>query len=228
MRVQLHPAYVLHARPYRETSQLLELLTRDHGRVGAVARGARRRGGGLQPFRPLLVSWSGRGELKTLGHSEGAGSPLGLEGRALLHGFYLNEVMMRLSHRDDPNPGAFAAYDRALVGLAGAAHPEATLRVFEKRLLEALGYALVLEREAAGGAPLDPARRYRYRLEHGPEAAAEGAPGNAPEVAGATLLALAREELSEPGARAEAKALMRHVMAYYLGPKPLASRALFR
>lgn len=228
MRVDLQPGYVLHARPYRETSQLLELVTREFGRVGVVARGVRRRGGGLQPFRPLLVSWSGRGELRTLVASEGAGSPLGLNGRALLNGFYLNEVMMRLTHRDDPNPGAFEAYHRALVALAGPAPAEATLRVFEKRLLEALGYGLVLDRESATGAPLTPGVRYRYRLEHGPEALA-GEAGEAPgTVSGATLLALARESLESRVELVEAKALMRPIMAFYLGPKPLASRALFR
>jgi len=228
MRVQLEPAYVLHRRPYRETSLLLEALTRGHGRVGLVARGARGPRsawrGLLEPFCPLTLSWVGRGELMTLSGAEATGcSPL--QGRGLLAGLYVNELLVRLVPRNDPHPGLYEAYRVTLEALAAELTQEQTLRWFEGRLLEALGYGLALGECDDAGVPIDPARVYRYRIEEGTVQAGEG---EGFPVRGATLLGLTREGLADPQAAREVKQLMRYVLQHYLGERPLASRALFQ
>ncbi|QKT02397.1 DNA repair protein RecO [Ectothiorhodospiraceae bacterium 2226] len=231
MQAQLQAAFLLHRRPYRDTSALLEVFSRDYGRIGLVARGVRgarsRLGPLLQPFAPLLVSWSGRGELGTLTGAEPAGAPLRLPPRVLPSGFYLNELLVRLLRRHDPHEGLFAAYTRALAALAHN-DGEPALRLFERDLLDALGYGLLLDREAHGGVPLSPSERYCYHLELGPLPAVAGAPAAGPIVQGATLLALARGELEDSAVLQEAKQLLRAALAPYLGGRPLQSRRLLR
>jgi DNA repair protein RecO (recombination protein O) len=228
MRVQLVPAYVLHRWPYRETSLLVEVLSRDHGRTSVVARGARRERsaarGLLQPFRPLLLSWIGREGLMTLSAVEGIGGPP-LLGRALLNGLYLNELILRLVPRDDPHSGLYEAYGRALAGLARVETEQLALRRFELELLELLGYGMVLGERDGEGRAIEPEGTYRYRIEVGPVGGAE-AEGLA--VRGATLLALHSGALGDRAIAQEAKRLMRYVLQHYLGPRPLGSRALFR
>lgn len=230
-RVELARAFVLHRRPYRESSVLVEAFSADHGRVGLVARGARRPHsrlrGVLQPFRPVLLSWSGRGELATLTAAEPEGAVRTLAGRGLASGFYLNELLLRLLLRHDPHPELFEIYATVLRRLAASDAHEPLLRVFEKHLLAAIGYGLVLDREAGGGRGIDAATLYRYHSEQGP-IAGPGGDGPGVPVHGRTLIALDREELDDPDMLREAKRLMRDVLAVYLGPRPLASRALFR
>jgi DNA repair protein RecO (recombination protein O) len=228
MRVQLDPAYVLHCRPYRETSLILEALSYAHGRVGLVARGARAHRspwrGLLQPFRPLLLSWSGRHELMTLTGAEAAGGP-SLQGRALLAGLYLNELLVRLVPRGDPLPGLYEEYRLALETLHQGERDQPALRRFERRLLEILGYGMVLGERDDRGEPIDPARVYRYRVESGPVL---GEGGEGVPVRGATLLELTHGPLADPAAAREARQLMRYVLQHYLGDRPLGSRALFQ
>ncbi len=223
-RVDLTPAFVLHRRPYRDTSLLLELITPEHGRVGAVARGARgpksRLRGFLQPFLPLRCSWRGRGELATLTQAEGGGPPLLRAPPATLMGLYVNELLVRLWPRRDPNPGLFGRYAHTLAALAGP-DPEAALRLFERDLLAVLGYALVLDRDDTG-APLDPERTYHCRPGHLPAAGGPGLP-----VPGDALLALARGELRPPHLP-PLRRLTRAALAPLLGDRPLRSRDLFR
>ena len=226
MRVQQQPAYVLHARPWRETSLLLECLTRDQGRIGLVARGvrgARARGGGratLEPFRLLALDFLLRGELGTLTAVE-VGVPLPLSGDALLAGLYLNELTVRLSGRQDPHPALFAAYGEALVRLSAGAALGWTLRRFERDLLGALGYAPQLQREADDGMPVTPESVYVYVPEHGPQRW-HGQPGV--RVSGSALLALAGDH--EPGvvAQAELRRLLRSLISAVLGGGELRSR----
>jgi DNA repair protein RecO (recombination protein O) len=231
MRISLEPAYILHQRPYRNTSALLELFTGSLGRVGLVARGVRsersRLRGVLQPFRPLLVSWSGRGELGTLTGVESDGPAFALSGRALVSALYVNELLMRLLHRDDPHDALFRSYQQTLRGLAGPDPEQPVLRVFEKRLLEGLGYGLVLTHAVDTGAPIESERLYGYRLEHGPVSVAH-CDQDSIVVHGSTLLALAREDLCAPDMLAEAKRLMRAALGLYLGDRPLKSRELLR
>jgi DNA repair protein RecO (recombination protein O) len=234
-RVTLQPACVLHHWPYRDTSLLLELFTPEHGRVGAVARGVRteksRRAGILQSFRKLLVSWSGRGELVTLGGVEEDGAALRLAGSSLLCGFYANELLMRLLPRNDPHAELYATYWSTLRQLADAREDacgalEAVLRIFEKDLLQQLGYGLQLDRTSDTGAPVQPHERYSYEIERGPVAYNERSMGVS--VHGSTLAALSTGTLQEESSLRESKKLMRAVLAHYLGDKPLHSRELFQ
>ncbi len=179
------PAFVLHAYPYKETSLIVEAFTRDHGRVGLVARGAKRPRselrGLLQAFQPITVSYAGAGELKTLAKAEWRGGVPLPSGHALLSGFYLNELLLKLLPREDPHPGLWDDYEAALRALGEAVAPvgqAAVLRHFEVGLLAALGYALPLTREAGGGAVIDPDARYHYAFDAG-RAAVRGRTGRA-------------------------------------------------
>ncbi len=230
-RITLQPAYVLHARPYRDTSALLEVFAREHGRLGLVARGARgaksKLRAVLQPFRPVLLSWLGRGDLGTLTDAEPQGVVPTCAGRGLLSGYYLNELMQRLTHRHDPHPALYDAYREALIGLNDGRWVERVLRLFEKRLLQELGYGLVLDHDAASGAPLRAAAIYHYQLERGPVLSQAGACQGL-LLRGSSLLSLAGDELHDECSLRESKRLMRAVLALYLGDKPLKSRDLFR
>ncbi|MFZ5621294.1 MAG: DNA repair protein RecO [Pseudomonadota bacterium] len=225
---QLQPGYILHQRPYRDTSLLLEVFTRDHGRLGLVARGARgpraRSRGLLQPFQPLLLSWSGRGELGTLAGVEAAGPARRLPGAVLYSGFYLNELLLRLLQRLDPHPELHEAYGRALAALPDAT--ERALRLFEKALLEELGYGLLLDHEAHSGASVEADAWYAYELESGPVRAAEHSPARL-VLAGSSLLSLAAGELHDAQSLADAKRLMRAALGLYLGERELKTREVF-
>jgi len=226
-RVDQQPAFVLHSRPWRETSLVVELLSRDHGRVAVVAKGARRAHsalrGVLMGFQPLLADWSGGGEVKTLIRAERDGFLPLLHGRSLLCGYYLNELVVHLSAREDPHPGLFDAYVEAVAALAADPEPAPVLRRFELALLRELGYGLELEREA-GGAAIEAGRRYAYIIERGPVSGADdGVP-----VSGRTLLALAQEDFSDPRTLVEAKALLRMLINHHLGGRELQSRRVFK
>lgn len=230
-RIQLIPAYVLHRRPYRETSALLELFTGAWGRTGLVVRGIRspksRQRGELQPFRPLLVSWIQRGELGTLTSVETNGPAFDLNGLTLFSAFYLNELLVRLLARQDPHPDLFNYYQACLKQLAENINIESTLRLFEKRMLRELGYGLQLGDEAVHGTAVQPGKHYDYHLESGPVELEGDQPG-AFIFKGSSLLALENEQLDSAESLHDAKRLMRAVLNLYLGNKPLKSRELFR
>ena len=230
-RVENAPGYVLHSRAWRETSLIVEAFTSEFGRVGLVARGARgarsQLRGLLLPFRLLLLSWSGRGELPTLTGADADGRFRLLAGRALFSGFYLNELVMKLLPRNDPHPELFESFRQAVGGLASDETPDIVLRTFEKRLLDALGYGPTLDRAVDTGARVSVDKRYRYVPEHGPME--DPGPGDGVVVSGRTLLALADGAMAAEGERerSEARRLMRSILASYLGPRPLGSRQLF-
>lgn len=232
------PSFVLHAYPYRETSLIVEAFTAGFGRVPMVARGAKRPRsevrGLLQAFQPLALSWAGGGELKTLIKAEWRGGLPLLNGSALLCGFYLNELLLKLLAREDPHPALFDDYAAALQALAtepAGARQAAVLRRFEVRLLAALGYAMQLTRDV-DGAPVDAARTYHYAPERGPRlvvAHAAREPGAHPRlVRGATLLALADGTFPDAETAADAKRLMRDVLDYYLEERRIVSRRVVR
>lgn len=229
-RVSLQPAFLLHQRDYRDSSRLLELLTRDHGRVGAVARGVRsprsRLRGVLQPFQPLLVSWSGRGELVTLSGAEPASRLPALDHGTLMSGFYASELILRLLQRQDPHPGAFTAYGALLQALGAGDAPEPALRMFELELLRELGYGLDPAMDADSGAAVDARHWYRFEPEHG-MVAASGCGDDPCQVPGRSLLALARHELADPVDQRHAKRLLRQVLSIYLGDRPLRTRGVW-
>jgi len=231
MRIQLTPAYLLHQRPYRESSALLEVFTESHGRVGLVARGVRspksRQRGELQPFRSLRLSWNARGELGTLTAVEADGPLHSFKGTVLYSAFYLNELLLRLLARYDPHPGLYRAYQAGLQNFARGLELEPVLRVFEKRLLQELGYGLPLDYEIEMGAPVQPELYYDYQLESGPViTSGEAAQGFI--FKGSSLLALSQERLITAEVLRDARRLMRAALNLYLGNKPLKSRELFR
>jgi DNA repair protein RecO (recombination protein O) len=225
-------AFVLHAYAYRETSLIVEVLSATYGRVALVARGAKRPRselrGVLQAFQPLLLSWAGSSELKTLVRAEWRGGLPLVSGSALLCGFYLNELLIKLLAREDPHPQLFRDYEDALARLAAGAEQAPVLRQFELRLLAELGYALPLTHEADTGAPVNPAARYYYAFERGPRLTAAEPGRRYPQVRGATLLALAELDFAEVDAAAEAKRLMREVLDHYLDQRAVFSRRVVR
>jgi DNA repair protein RecO (recombination protein O) len=228
--VQLQPAYVLHHRPYRDTSRILELFTRDHGRISVFARGARGSGKSgaslasmLQPFNRLLISWAGRGEAGQLTGAEFDGPLAALPPDRLISGFYLNELLLKLFARHDSHADVFDLYAQTLQMLCRAEDGIRPLRIFEKRLLESLGYGLALERDAVTAQPIEPDAAYRYRLEQGPVRCDGVAEGDL-IFSGAALLALAREELTEAGVCAEARRLLRAALSRCLEGRELKSR----
>jgi DNA repair protein RecO (recombination protein O) len=226
------PGYVLHTYPFKETSLVVEAFTRDFGRIGLVAKGARRPAsvlrGALMAFQPLLLSWSGKAELKVLHRAEWQAGHYQLAGVPLICGFYLNELMLKLTARDDPHERLYLEYEAALAGLRDGLAPGPVLRRFERRMLAELGYGLLLTHDVHG-APLAPDGEYLYVLERGPVPAQQGASdASAPSLAGRSLLDMERDDYSGPATLYQARALMRHVINHYLGGKTLHSRQLLR
>lgn len=225
------PAFVLHTYPYRETSLIVEAFTERAGRVAMVARGAKRPRselrGALQAFQPLALWWAGTAELKTLVKAEWRGGLPLPGGAALLCGFYLNELLLKLLAREDPHPllwNEYASALRALTADAGPAAQAATLRHFEVRLLAELGYALPLTHDVDSGAPVDAAERYHYTFDRGPRRVAAEPRAPWPVVRGATLIALATQRYPDAEVAAEAKRLMRRVLDHYLEERRIFSR----
>jgi DNA repair protein RecO (recombination protein O) len=229
-RDHLQRCFVLHRRDYGNTSLLVEVFSAAHGRLPVLAKGAKRAKSSapalLQPFRPLWMSWSGRGEVRTLTRSEPAGQAIELPGRILFCGFYLNELLMRLLGRGDPHEDLFAFYHSALTGLGRGDGLDRVLRQFELRLLHEIGYSPVLDREAEEGEPVFPGRRYSCEPGFGLRRLTAGQGGFS--VSGETLLGLVADEpLSGENLR-EARGLLRRLIAPHLGDRPLKSRELFR
>jgi DNA repair protein RecO (recombination protein O) len=227
-RITDEPAYLLHLRPYRETSALIELLTERHGCLSAVAKGlrGRRRQNAPVPFVRLRVSLGGRGALLTLTAIENDRSRV-LEGSALFSGLYLNELLVRLVRHDDAHPALFAGYEAALAGLEGGADVEASLRCFEKILLRECGYELVFDVDAESGERLRSEGVYRFVPEHGFVQCDEAADDRR-IFRGDTLLAVGDDDYREDRTRRAAKRILRRALAPLLGDRPLESRALFR
>src|SRR5262245_32083016 len=209
-RTAHEPGYVLHAYAYKETSFIVEVFTRGAGRVGLLARGARRPRsafrGVLLAFHPLRLTWTGGAELGTLISAEWGGGLPSLQGVGLMCGFYLNELLIRLLPREDPHEALFDAYGGALARLSAGDPEAAVLRSFERRMLAELGYAPVLDRNAANGAPIDPGKRYAYEPERGP---VETSRGNGDSVvSGRTLLDMQADNYDDARTRDEARRLM--------------------
>lgn len=228
MRVAAQPAYILHARAWRETSLLLEAFTRDHGRVGLVARGVRSARSrlprsALEPLQALQMDWSGRGELQTLTAAEPVRNPPVLRGDALMSAMYVNELMVRLTARDDPHPALFDRYAALLDELASTPSLAWNLRRFERDLLAATGYALQLEAEAESGAPIEATRMYDYVPELGP-LIATGSTNVGVRVCGSALLALAADAMPRDAEDLAAlRRLMRALIGAHVGERGLQS-----
>lgn len=222
------PAFVLHSYPYRETSLIVEVLSRNCGRVALVARGARRPRsslrGLLMGFQPLTMSWFGKHELRTLHSAEWQGGQPQLKGTALLCGFYLNELLLNLMARDDPHEQLFDYYQQTLQRLAHEQEHAGTLRCFEKHMLQELGYALLLDQEADSGRPIDPSAHYHYVIELGASREAEeGLP-----ILGKTLQDIADDDYRDLLSAQQSKQLMRMLLNHYLAGKVLHTRELIK
>ena len=224
-------AFVLHSYPFRETSLILDVFSRSHGRLAIVARGARRPKsslrGLLMNFQPLLLSWFGKGEVRTLHSAEWqAGQPY-LQGTALMCGFYLNELLLNLMAREDPHQQLFDYYRATLYRLAHEADHGATLRCFEKHLLQELGYALVLDREAGSGKAIQAKLCYRYAVERGAIPDDGDARVGLP-VLGKTMLDMAADDYRDPVSAQQSKQLMRMLLNHHLAGKTLHTRELIK
>ena len=239
-RVEQQPAWVLHTYPWRETSLIVEIFARDHGRVALVAKGARRPHsqlrGVLMAFQPLWMDWSGGGEVKTLVRAEWQGGQPLLTGRALLCGYYLNELLVRLTAREDPHPRLFSAYADAVRALGRGEPKSPILRRFELVLLQELGYEAGLAHEGDGGDVVRPEGRYLYIIERGPtlletlevEGVDAAALGDQPVLSGQTLLDMAADDFSRAETLAQSKQLLRMLINHTLGGQPLQSRRVLK
>ena len=229
-RVHDEPAWLLHHRPFRDTSRILDILSRDHGRLSLVARGSRsaksRLKGILRPFLPLRLSWVIRSDMGTLTGAELGGAPIALKGDALLSGYYINELILSLLHRHDAQPEVHSLYSDTIRTLNASGDVAATLRRFEMEALGLLGYALNLDHDMRTGAPLDPDCRYEYRVEQGPVEAGER---DGPMVfSGAELKSIAGQSFADERTLRNASRLLRHVIAWHLDGKELMSRKVLR
>ena len=225
-RVQQHPAFILHHRPFRDTSQLLDVFTREHGKLALVARGSRgvksRLRGILRPFQPLRLSWFIRSDLGTLTGAEIENRPLVLSGDGLLSGYYVNELLLNLLHRHDAQPDIFDAYARTVAALAGSEAPAPILRVFEIELLRLLGYALNLSHDAISHEPLESAGNYEYRVEQGPVPV--GRTDGLMIFSGDQLRLIDAGAFDDPEILRAAGRLLREVINHHLDGKELKSR----
>ncbi len=230
-RVQLERAFVLHQRSYKNTSQLVDCLTERHGLVALVAQGSRRPGKGqraiLQPFIPIAISWTRRGDLGRLIHVESAAAVEPLAGNALLAGYYVNELIMRLMAKGDPNSSVYECYAHCLMTLARKERVARALREFEFGLLRALGYGVELDRDVDTGQPIEAELSYRFEAERGAYRCTE--PGDRESTfLGRDLIAMREGDFDDDRALRAAKRLLTNVLAIYLGGRPLKTSRVIR
>lgn len=227
-RIAEQPGFVLHSYPYKETSLIVDVFTRDHGRIALVAKGAKRPHsklrGVLQTFQPLSVGWSGKAEVRTLTSAEWVGGLLPLEKSALLCGFYLNELLVKLLARDDPHPALFDHYVSALNQLAHDEPAAIVLRKFERALLKESGVSGDWTICTATRNPLLAGLNYVVDPERGPRPVRPA--DTWPQVAGKTLLDMEKEDYSDAATQMQSKFLMRFLLAHHLNGAPLNTRQI--
>jgi DNA repair protein RecO (recombination protein O) len=224
-------AYVLHSRSFRNTSLIVEIFTREHGKFSVVARGARQNKSSfyslLQPFAQLLMQWGGGGEMPTLYSAELNNRPSSLLNRQIYSGFYLNELLMHLLHRHDPHPALFDIYRQTLEKIRQDEHVDVALRYFELDLLEQLGYGINLQDDTVTGKRVIDDERYTYLIEQGPARSLDR-DEQGMLVSGKTLRLMSERSLAGQTERKEAKLLLRSILDHYLGHKPLKTRELLQ
>ena len=228
-RVSLQPAFILHGRDFRDTSRLLDVFSLDFGRVTLVAKGARsarsKLQGVLEPFSPLIISWSGKGDVQTLTGAESVKSSINLQGKQVMSAYYINELLQRLMTAHDPHPELFEIYKKTLENFLED-DEELVLRRFEKQLLAEIGYGLSLDVEAENGTALINNELYYYDLERGPINIKRHEIDGGFVISGQSLLDLSIEKFSSIQSKKEAKQLMRIILSHHLGDKPLKTRNL--
>ncbi len=233
VRINLQPAYVLHTQPYQNTSLLVDFFCIDHGRMRAVAKGARRQTSRtrsfLQPFQPLLISLVGRSELKTLSHVEGSVNAFNLQGVRLFSGLYLNELLVRLLQWQECHPALYDSYQQAIIALQGDGNLNVILRRFELSLLDELGYGIDMEIDSATGLPIESDAHYLFEPSVGFERVADVAlrTQNISVFSGREIQALKSLALTETSLTSAARRLTRIALQPLLGDAPLISRELF-
>lgn len=228
-RVSLQPAFVLHGRDFRDTSRLLDVFTQDYGRVSLVAKGSRsprsKLQGLLQVFSPLIISWSGKGEVQTLTGAESTKNTINLSGKQVMSAYYINELLQRLMTQHDPHPELFTIYQKTLENFSKE-DDELVLRRFEKHLLAEIGYGLNLESETENGAQILKDEIYYYDIEKGPINIKNSEISDSLTISGQTLIDMSIEKFSSSESQKEAKKLMRIILNHHLGDKPLKTRSL--
>ncbi|MBK8400956.1 MAG: DNA repair protein RecO [Propionivibrio sp.] len=228
-KVDNQPAFVLHTYAFRETSLIVEVFSRDYGRVALLARGARRPRSALRglllAFQPLELAWAGKGEVQTLIKAEWQGGQPLLAGKALFCAYYINELLMHLLSREDAHTTLFSAYAKTLRCFADSLK-ESDLRCFERALLQELGYGLTLDKDVEG-VPIDIDRHYAYQIESG-LVRLERQGNSALSISGKTLIDLLHDDFSDLRSLGEAKQLMRALISHYTGGKHLETRRIFK
>lgn len=231
MKVELDSCFILHHRPYRETSLILDVFSKENGRLSLVAKGARRNkktpSNVLQSGRKLNISWFIRGEMGTLTAIESAGPAYKLSGRRMISCFYMNELLIRMLHKHEAHPELFLQYENSMTALSSNGDEDRVLRLFEKHLLKSLGYGLVLDHEIASGEAVRSDHRYYYQPDYGP---VTNKPVNVGSItiSGRTLIALQDENSWDDEISKEAKQLFRAILDMYIGDRPLGSRTLYK
>ncbi len=231
MHVELTPCFILHSRSYLESSLILDIFSMKYGRLNIIAKGAKREkshfSGLLQPYQRLLMAWRGKSELMTLIDVEVDIEPYDLSDAKVIAGFYVNELLVRLLHKHESHPELFDLYNKTMSCLSSEKNIDTVLRLFEKGLLKALGYGLVLDHDVSNNHTVKADEKYYYLIGSGPM---KNTPptGNYIEITGNSLLALEKVVLKNKSESEEAKKLMRFILQHHLGTKPLASRALYK
>ena len=228
VRISQQPGFVLHTHDWSETSLIVDVFSRDYGRVGLVAKGAKRPGsrlrGVLQTFQPLSFCWTGKSELRTLVSAEWVGGTAPLENAALLYGFYLNELLLKLTVREDPHPKLFDYYAATLIRLTGPESASTVLRQYELAVLKETGVAADLSVCTQAGREIDPEVIYVVDPEKGPRPAKTG--DHSPRVQGKTLIDMTKEDYSDPLTQMQSKFLMRALLAHHLNGVEIQTRKI--
>lgn len=231
MKIELTPCYILHRRDYSESSLILEVFSREHGRLSLIAKGAKRnkkqQGANHNLYQKYNISWVAKTELGTLTDIEQDSLSNSLKPELMMTGFYMNEIMLRLLHKHESHPELFDAYDIAINQLLNDMSEQIVLRYYEKTLLQSLGYGVILDHEVQTGESLDTNKEYYYKLDFGPSLVSDNTESGI-NVSGKTLLELDAETLSDVKNINEAKLLLRAILNQHLGEKPLASRELYQ
>jgi DNA repair protein RecO (recombination protein O) len=231
-KINLQPALILHRYPFQNTSLILDFFTLNYGRQRAIVKGGRaskyKSRSLLQPFQPVLVSLSGRGELKTLVGIESYAASINLQGEYLFSGLYINELLIRLLEGDIEHDLLFRIYQETLLGLQAGANIEAMLREFELELLSNLGYGINLENDCSTGQSIEASEWYEFYAQSGFVIhRSNGESQHAHIFLGAHLIALRNREIEERSVLRTAKQVLRLALAEQLGGKPINSRNLF-
>jgi len=228
-RVDQQLAFILKSQSFKETSSIHQVFTKDHGVISIISKGSRakssKHGSLLQAFKPLLMSWVGKAELKTLTGADENGLAEPLKGASLFCGFYVNELILSLIHKHDPHPNLFDTYAKVIKDLSTVVQQEKVLRQFEKLLFDEIGYGLLLEHAADSNTPIQAVKYYHYIAGHGAvELTNESATG---AILGSTLINLRKNCLEDKVELMQAKRMMRSLIDHQLDGKILKSRDLF-